>query len=36
VTQKIGFGRKDERALRVVVEPNEEQHVFEFAAAGER
>jgi len=36
VTQKIKFGRKDERALRVVVEFSGEQHVFEFAAPGER
>jgi len=36
VTQKIKFGRKDERALRVVVEFSGEQHVFEFAAPGEK
>jgi hypothetical protein len=36
VTQKIKFGRKEERALRVVVELNGEQHVFEFAAPGDR
>ena len=36
VTQKIKFGRKEERALRVTVEFNGEQHVFEFAAPGER
>ena len=36
VTQKIKFGRKEERALRVVVELNGEQHVFEFAAPGEK
>jgi hypothetical protein len=36
VTQKIKFGRKEERALRVTVELNGEQHVFEFAAPGER
>jgi hypothetical protein len=35
VTQKIKFGRKEERALRVTVELNGEQHVFEFAAPGE-
>ena len=36
VTQKIKFGRKEERALRVVVELNGEQHAFEFAAPGEK
>jgi hypothetical protein len=36
VTQKIKFGPKEERALRVTVELNGEQHVFEFAAPGER
>lgn len=36
VTQKIQFGRKDQRALRVVVEFNGEQHEFEFAAPEER
>jgi hypothetical protein len=36
VTQKIKFGRKEARALRVTVELNGEQHVFEFAAPGER
>ena len=36
VTQKIKFGRKEERALRVTVELNGEQHVFGFAAPGER
>jgi hypothetical protein len=36
VTNKIEFGRKEERALRVTVEFNGEQHVFEFAAPGER
>lgn len=32
VTQKIKFGRKEERALRVVVELNGEQHEFNFPA----
>lgn len=36
VTQKTEFGRKEERALRVVVEFNGEQHQFTFAAPGER
>ncbi len=36
VTQKIKFGRKEERALRVVVEFNGEQHEFSFSAPGER
>ena len=36
VTQKIKFGRKEERALRVTVELTGEQHMFEFAAPGER
>jgi len=36
VTQKIKFGRKEERSLRVVVEFNGEQHEFAFAAPGER
>ncbi len=36
VTQKIRFGRKEERALRVVVEFNGEQHEFSFSAPGER
>jgi hypothetical protein len=36
VTQKIKFGRKEERSLRVVVSFNGEQHEFSFAAPGER
>jgi hypothetical protein len=32
VTEKIKFSRKDERALRVVVDFNGEQHEFNFAA----
>lgn len=32
VTEKIKFGRKDEHALRVVVDFNGEQHQFDFAA----
>lgn len=36
VTQKIKFGRKEERVLRVTVQLNGEEHVFEFAAPGER
>jgi hypothetical protein len=32
VTEKIRFGRKDEHALRVVVDFNGEQHQFDFAA----
>jgi hypothetical protein len=36
VTQKIKFGRKEERSLRVVVSFNGEEHEFSFAAPGER
>jgi hypothetical protein len=36
VTEKIKFGRKDEHALRVVVDFNGEQHEFDFAAPPSR
>ena len=36
VTQKIKFGRKEEKGLRVVVSFNGEEHEFSFAAPGER
>jgi hypothetical protein len=36
VTEKIKFGRKDEHALRVVVDFNGEQHQFDFAAPPSR
>jgi hypothetical protein len=36
VTEKIKFGRKDEHALRVVVDFNGEQHEFNFAAPPSR
>jgi hypothetical protein len=36
VTGKIKFGRKDEHALRVVVDFNGEQHEFDFAVPPSR